>query len=88
MNIEKARKLIINPYITEKTYMMVDKENKIAFIVDEDATKPKIKEAIKLLYDVDVADVNISRTVYGKKAFVRFANVGVARDLATKLGLV
>ncbi len=88
MNTEKARKLIINPYVTEKTYMMVDKENKIAFIVDEDATKSSIKEAIKLLYDADVNAVNIARTVYGKKAFVKFANIGAARDLATKLGLV
>ncbi|GIU72521.1 MAG: hypothetical protein KatS3mg003_2000 [Candidatus Nitrosocaldaceae archaeon] len=88
MNIDKARKLIINPYVTEKTYMMIDRENKIAFIVAEDATKPAIKEAIKVLYDVDVQDVNIARTIYGKKAFVKFANLGAARDLATKLGLV
>ena len=88
MNIEKARKLIINPYVTEKTYMMVDKDNKIAFVVDENATKNSIKEAIKLLYNADVERVNIARTVYGKKAFVKFANVGAARDLATKLGLV
>lgn len=88
MNVEKARKLIITPYVTEKTYAMVDKENKIAFIVDEDATKKEINEAMKLLYNLEIDKINIARTVYGKKAFVKFANVGAARELATKLGLV
>ena len=88
MNSEQARRLIKNPYITEKTYMLIDKENKIVFIVDDKADKRSIKEAIKVLYDVDVDSVNVARTVYGKKAYVKFVNAGAARDLATKLGLV
>jgi hypothetical protein len=32
--------------------------------------------------------VNTSRTVAGKKAFVRFLEAGKAAELATKLGLV
>jgi large subunit ribosomal protein L23 len=88
MNIEKARRIIINSYITEKAYLLIDKDNKITFIVSKESTKPEIKEAIKLLYGVDVKDVNTVRTAYGKKAFVKFSSPGAARDLATKLGLV
>lgn len=88
MNIEQARKIIINPYITEKAYMAIDKENKISFIVNDNANKRDIKEAIKLLYNVNVENVNIARTVYGKKAFVKFSAADAARELATKLGLV
>lgn len=88
MNIEKARKIILYPYITEKSYMAIDKENKLTFIVSDQATKPEIKEAIKVLYNVEVKRVNVARTIYGKKAYVKFVSPNTARELATKLGLV
>ncbi|MEM4365894.1 MAG: 50S ribosomal protein L23 [Candidatus Nitrosocaldus sp.] len=87
MNAEQARSIIIRPYITEKVYTKMDKEDMLVFIVDDKADKQSIKEAIKILYNVDVLAVNTVRTIYGKKAYVKF-QAGVARDLATKLGLV
>ncbi|MEM2919579.1 MAG: 50S ribosomal protein L23 [Candidatus Nitrosocaldus sp.] len=87
MNVEQARSIIVRPYITEKIYTKMDKEDILAFIVHDKADKPRIKEAIKTLYNVEAVDVNTARTIYGKKAFVKF-QTGVARDLATKLGLV
>jgi large subunit ribosomal protein L23 len=88
MNAEQAGKLILHPYMTEKTFALVEKENKIVFIVHDNADKTSIREALKVLYDVDAGDVNTVRTIYGKKAFVRMKEEGAARDLATKLGLV
>ncbi len=87
MNVEQARSIIVRPYITEKVYTKMDKEDILAFIVHDKADKAKVKEAIKTLYNVDAIDVNIARTIYGKKAYVKFQS-GTARDLATKLGLV
>ncbi|GBC73189.1 50S ribosomal protein L23 [archaeon HR04] len=87
MNAEEARRIIIRPYITEKIYTKMDKEDVLAFIVHDKADKQRIKEAIKMLYNVDAVDVNTARTIYGKKAYVKF-KAGAARDLATKLGLV
>ncbi|MCS6768136.1 MAG: 50S ribosomal protein L23 [Candidatus Nitrosocaldus sp.] len=87
MNAEQARRIIIRPYITEKIYTKMDREDILAFIVDDKADKASIREAIKILYNIDARDVNTARTVYGKKAYVKF-QAGVARDLATKLGLV
>jgi large subunit ribosomal protein L23 len=88
MNIDQAMKIIIKPYITEKTFAMVENESKICFIVERSASKPEIKEAVKTLYKENVKNVNTARTIYGKKAFVQFDNVEKARDLATKIGML
>ena len=43
MNVDQASKVIIlKPYITEKTFAMVENENKICFIVERSASKPQI----------------------------------------------
>ena len=88
MNTEDALKVVLRPYITEKTFAMVENESKICFIVEKTATKPQIKEAIDLLYKEKAVNVNTARTIYGKKAFVQFENTEKARDLATKIGML
>ncbi len=88
MNVDKATKIIIKPHITERTFAMVENESKICFIVDRSASKPEIAEAIGVLYNEKITDVNTARTIYGKKAFVKFTNTEKARDLATKIGML
>lgn len=88
MTAEEATTLIIAPYVTEKTFTQIEKENKLAFIVSEKASKKKIIEAIRILYEAEIDEVNTARTIRGKKAFARFKSPEGARDLATKLGLV
>lgn len=88
LSIEDARSVLIQPYITEKTFNMIEKENKLIFIVREKSTKQLIREAMNVLYDVEVIDINTARTIRGKKAAVRFRDPNGARDLATTLGLV
>jgi large subunit ribosomal protein L23 len=88
MNVDQANRIIVKPYITEKTFAMVENESKICFIVERTASKPEIKEAVKTLYKENVKNVNTARTIYGKKAFVQFDNVEKARDLATKIGML
>ena len=88
MNIDEAIDLILRPYITEKTFALVENEQKLCFIVKNTATKPKIVQAVKTLYNENVLDVNTSRTIYGKKAFVKFESTDKARDLATKIGML
>ena len=85
---EQAEELIRQPYITEKTFNMIERENKLTFIVSDKANKKNIAESLKRLYASDISEVNTSRTVRGKKAVVKFQNPEGARDLATKLGLV
>ena len=88
MKVELANKIILHPYITEKTFELVETQKKICFIVEKTATKTAIKTAINTLYEQKVLTVNTARTVYGKKAFVEFQTVDVARDLATKIGII
>jgi large subunit ribosomal protein L23 len=88
MNVDQASRIIVKPYITEKTFAMVENESKICFIVELSASKPQIAEAIKTLYNENVTNVNTARTIYGKKAIVQFENTAKARDLATKIGML
>ena len=88
MNVEEANKIVIRPYITEKTFAMVENEQKICFLVNRESSKPKIIDAIKTLYNENAIQVETARTVYGKKAFVKFDSSDKARDLATKIGML
>ncbi len=88
MNVEQAMRVVLKPHVTEKTFAMVENENKVCFIVERSASKPQIVEAIKILYNEKPTDVNTARTVYGKKAFVKFETTAKARDLATKIGML
>jgi large subunit ribosomal protein L23 len=88
LSLDQAEKVIIEPYITEKTFNLIEKENKLTFVVAEKSTKKQIAEALLVLYESKAAKVNTLRTVQGKKAVVKFIAAEGARDLATKLGLV
>jgi len=66
--IKKAR-------ITEKMNELGEKLNKYAFIVESDANKIQIKEAVEGMYDVTVSSVNVLN--YGPKMKSRFTKAGV-----------
>lgn len=88
MNTTEATKIIIRPYVTEKTFSLIEKDSRICFIVNSSANKAVIKEAIQTLYEENVVDINTAKTISGKKAFVKFETVEKARDLATKIGML
>ncbi len=88
MRLEDAQKILKRPYVTERTFDQIEKENKLCFIVDDKVSKSQVASAVQALYEVKVEAVNTSRTVRGKKAFVRLEVAGKAAELATKLGLV
>lgn len=76
--------VIKKPLITEKTTIEKDDHNVISFIVDNDANKIEIKNAVKALFNVEVTSVktvnvagkvkrvgkNIGRRSNFKKAYV------------------
>ena len=88
LTLHQAENIIIEPYITEKTFNLIEKENKLTFVVAEKATKKQIAEALLLLYESEAKEVNTLRTIRGKKSVVKFMAAEGARDLATRLGLV
>ena len=88
MNVEEATAIILRPYITEKTFAMVENEQKICFLVKRQASKQMIQEAVQTLYNEKSINVDTARTIYGKKALVQFETTDKARDLATKIGML
>ena len=88
MKVELANKIILHPYITEKTFELVETEKKICFIVERTASKAAIKNAINTLYEQKAITVNTARTIYGKKAYAEFESVDIARELANKIGML
>ena len=88
MRPEDALKIVLRPYVTEKTFDMIERQNKLVFIVQGKSSKSKIKRAIETLYEVKVQSVNTMNTIIGKKAYVKLSAASPASDLASKLGLV
>lgn len=81
--------VIYYPLISEKAVNMIETENKIAFLVNKDATKLDIKKAVEDAYKVKVDSVNIILDTKGnKRAFVKLNKQFKASDLSSKLGMV
>lgn len=81
-------KIIKKPLITEKTFDLIERENKIVFIVDRRANKDNIKRAIEKVHKVKVLKINTLITPKGeKKAFIKLHPESSAQDLAIDLGI-
>ena len=72
MNPERLMQVLVAPIVSEKSTMMADKNNQIAFRVLQDATKPEIKAAVELLFKVEVASVQVLNRAGKQKRFGRF----------------
>jgi large subunit ribosomal protein L23 len=81
--------VILYPLMTESASLMVERENKLVFIVNLKATKADVKKAVEKLYEVKVERVNVVVTPEGKKkAFVKLHPDYKATDVAIKLGIL
>ncbi|MFW9900293.1 MAG: 50S ribosomal protein L23 [Candidatus Thorarchaeota archaeon] len=86
--MEVFYKIIKRPLITEKTFDLIERENKLVFIVKRQANKNQIKIAIEKLHNVKVIKVNTIITPKGeKKAFVKLHPEYSAQDIAIDLGI-
>jgi large subunit ribosomal protein L23 len=81
--------VLLYPSLTEKSVGMVERENKIVFVVRKNASKSDIKRAFEKLFNVKVAKVNTLVDAKGnKKAYIRLAKDYNAVDIATRLGML
>jgi large subunit ribosomal protein L23 len=86
--MEKFYTIIKKPLITEKTFDLIERENKLVFIVDRSANKNQIKRAIEKIHNVKVIKVNTMITPKGeKKAFIKLHPDNSAQDIAIELGI-
>jgi large subunit ribosomal protein L23 len=75
--------------MTEKSISVVEKENKIVFIVDRRFDKEDIKRAFEEVFKVKVDKINTMITREGKKkAFIKLEKEYSAADVAVKLGMI
>jgi len=85
----RASEVIKRIVITQDAVSLIEKENKLTFIVDLRATKADVKRAIEELYGVKVEKVNTLITPRGeKKAYVKLKPEYRAADLAVELGIL
>ena len=81
--------VISYPLMTESASLMVERDNKLIFIVNLKAGKTDVKRAVETLYEVKVDKINMLITPQGvKKAFVKLKPEFKASDVAIKLGIL
>ena len=51
--------ILLAPVVSEKATMAAEKSNAVTFKVLRDATKPEIKAAVELLFNVEVTGVSV-----------------------------
>jgi large subunit ribosomal protein L23 len=85
----ESHEVISYPLMTESASLMVEKDNKLIFIVSLKAGKSDVKKAVEELYEVKVARITMLITPQGqKKAFVKLTPEFKASDVAIKLGIL
>ena len=83
---ERLMTVLQGPHLSEKSHLAAER-NQVVFKVRPDATKSEIKQAVELLFEVSVVDVNVvnylgkvkrhglnsGRRASWKKAYVQLA---------------
>jgi large subunit ribosomal protein L23 len=65
MNQEQIMKVLIAPIVSEKSTRLADEHRQFVFKVVTDASKPDVRKAVELMFDVKVEAVQIAN-VRGK----------------------
>ena len=67
----RLMQVLVAPIISEKATMVADKTNAVTFKVLQDATKPEIKAAVELMFNVQVKGVSVANIKGKQKRFGR-----------------
>lgn len=81
MNKERLMQVLLSPVVSEKSSIAADRDRQYVFRVMPGATKPEIRKAVELMFDVKVDDVQVVN-VKGKRK--RFGAVNGARSGSRK----
>jgi len=71
MSNGKLYQVLRSPHVSEKSTRISGEGNQYVFEVAKDATKPEVKAAVEMLFDVKVRSVNILN-VKGKSKTFKF----------------
>jgi large subunit ribosomal protein L23 len=67
----RLMQVLVAPIISEKATHVADKTNAVTFKVLQDATKPEIKAAVELMFNVKVKGVSVANIKGKQKRFGR-----------------
>lgn len=89
LNSMDAYNIIKYPLTTEAAMKKIEDNNTLVFLTHLRANKNHVRAAVRKLYDIKVAKVNILVRPDGqKKAYVRLARDYDALDIANKIGII
>jgi large subunit ribosomal protein L23 len=71
MSQDRLMQVLLAPVVSEKSTMMGEKNNQVAFRVMQDATKAEVKGAVELLFKVEVDSVNMVNIAGKQRRFGR-----------------
>ncbi len=69
MNKERLMNVLLEPRITEKSSLLGDKYNQFVFKVAKNASKPEIKQAVELMFEVEVDSVQVNNVKGKNKSY-------------------
>jgi len=72
MNKERLMQVLASPLVSEKSHQLADTHRQYAFAVLPDASKPEIRAAVELLFNVKVDQVRVVNTKGKTKRFQRY----------------
>lgn len=70
---EQLMRVILAPLVSEKTARIEEENHQVTFKVLKSASKKEIKDAVELLFDVEVERVQVLNQKGKKKMFGRFS---------------
>jgi large subunit ribosomal protein L23 len=65
MSQERLMKVLLEPVVSEKSARLADRTRQFVFKVMPDASKPEVRQAVELMFEVKVASVQLAN-VKGK----------------------
>lgn len=71
MKKESLMTILLEPRVTEKSTMLGDQQRQFVFKVAKNSTKPQIKRAVELMFDVKVDSVRVTN-VKGKHKMFKY----------------
>ncbi len=69
MNKDRLMQVLVSPVISEKSTLAADSNRQFVFQVLPDATKPEIRKAVEMMFDVKVENVRVVNIQGKKKRF-------------------
>lgn len=68
-NQERLLRILLAPHVSEKTNRIAERHNQVVFKVLRDASKPEIKDAVEMLFNVKVKGVTVLNVKGKRKRF-------------------